>query len=271
MQRSIERPLKLKEKEILGPELFERVGMVLSDTDGITVDIAHEATEEARRALVCINLGDYDLSFQSSEISSRDQISKWFIANGLKEGVARQIEKSIWNNPEVVSRARPIPGALETIRWIKESGRFTRFYTSRPLEQKTITSDWYDDSFPGLFESYMFSINEAVSYGGLVFKAIEAQEIAELMRDSRLFESRPTLLVLEDDPEHGIAIASHTQQLELDVVVGVIPYARIDNPNLYSHSLKNLFVIKRDSEDQNIWSLYEYLSGNNRSTLMEVS
>lgn len=110
-------------------------------------------------------------------------------------------------------------------------------------------------SCPRLSTKTTLSIRKSNHRDGAKFKVTKA---------FRLARDVGNLLIIEDSPEHALALAKQPQGLNANVIL--LPFASITLPDVADYEGNNLVVLRRDSKDQNTWPLYEFLSGKSRET-----
>lgn len=257
-----------KNKELADQYMMNNVGVVLWDIDGMIINAAGEALDDlSKKSSESIWKDIPVIKKEISQIGKWQQITAWLIENGVDEDLAAIRERWLWNDRDLISDAQPIEGAPELLSWLESEAKIPQvFHTSRPPIQERLTQEALKEVMPNYFRNEMLSIRDTNGISGTNFKIKSANSWAEYMQRSNYFIHRPNLLVLEDNPTHAVAMANSAKNLNLPTKVICVPLGGIDSPYLRDEKLSpNLYVIRRDSEDQNIWPLLEAFSGKDRS------
>lgn len=188
-------------------QLVERIAYgqasVCTDLDGVLADTRSAA----------INRYNSILGATRSPLEIRSWLGIYDL--GLKDGLARdealELNRLCWFDPDLVSAIKPLPGAIELVRWFSERNLSLPIVTSRPPEFTQITFDWLEEWLPDIKRDRVY-IQNPMHLRGDVFKAFMVKHFD--------FD-----LHLEDVPDHARTVLNYTDaSVFLISDVGVIDH-----------------------------------------------
>ncbi len=137
--------------------LFMKLNQIISfDIDGVIVDSASNAIKLYNKRFnqnkKVINLKKFFILFD------------WLTDILKDKNIAAEEAIKIWNDEEVLSQSKPIPGARKLLKILTSKGYQVRFVTSRPGSVRLITLNWFKKWLPWIPEE---SIHISSSTAGL--------------------------------------------------------------------------------------------------------
>jgi len=108
---------------LVPPKIFFKENSPATDFDGVIADHKNEALKKLNLIL--------GTSYKTSNIKTYNQIINWAIQEGWSEDDAQMLQDEIFFNPDILYKAKPIPGAIELSKWFYESGFSLPIFTSR--------------------------------------------------------------------------------------------------------------------------------------------
>lgn len=122
-------------------KFFERY-KVSFDHDGVIAFSKGPAVEEYNRC--------YGTNHTASEIREFRTIKKWAMKDlGVSEEEAIKIDNHLWyESPDLLLKAKPLPGAVELTKWLADRKIFFPIITSRIPLYRESTFQWYEETLP---------------------------------------------------------------------------------------------------------------------------
>lgn len=236
--------------KVSGPELLDGVDLILFDLDGIIFHPHKTVVSELKKILVNEFGSEVDLNFSESQIAMYDHLSIWAKERGMDHQRAYALERTLWDNPELLTRCELIDGAKDLVDWlIDEKRKLVMAHTSRPSEEliARTTKKALEQVRPGLRVAMRVN-NDSDRH---MFKAKNA--ISRSIDYGRI-------LAIEDMSSHAQNILTLADSYAMDIWVLLIPYGLSPVPQeLLAHP--RLISIERKSEDQGIRRAISYLKG----------
>jgi len=124
-------------------------------------------------------------NYRPEQVTTYDQIKVWATEHGKTPDEAYAINRTIWDDPEVLSESPVIEGATELLAYLYRRGLKPPIITTRigPLRKPTV--DWVKLSFPFIDEEKIFIGKHTDIRDGLAFKidTVRKQGISWFIED----------------------------------------------------------------------------------------
>lgn len=111
-----------------------------------------------------------ETNYRPEQLATYDQIRVWAIENGKTPDEAYAINRTIWDDPKVLSESSVIDGATELLSYLDGRGLKPPIITTRIGPLKKTTIDWVKLKFPFVDEEKIFVGPHTDIRDGLAFK-----------------------------------------------------------------------------------------------------
>lgn len=118
--------------------------LFLTDIDGVVIDSLLSVLDEANRML--------GTEYKETDVASWNWLTEEVARITLRDERMIQRINALWSDPEIIRRAVPVSGAIETLKNIKGLGWDVRVVTTRPTNLTDTTLDWFKQYAPWLVD-----------------------------------------------------------------------------------------------------------------------
>ncbi len=132
------------------------------DADGVLIDSATQVVNEFNKR--------FETTYRVKDIKDWNSISNWAIKKGTSKEDAEKLNFDMWTNPDLLYRAKPMPGSLEIYRSLLNISDFPiPIITVRNLYLREVTFDWFNRYLPEVPKKWI-NIRESNEIKGNDFK-----------------------------------------------------------------------------------------------------
>jgi uncharacterized HAD superfamily protein len=160
-----------------GEELLSLINFIGFDIDGVLADSRESGTDKLNRLL--------NTNFKSKDITAYDQVMHWARQLGKSDEEAYAINRSVWDDPEVLSKATLVNGAFDLLKFLYDQGMKPPIITTRISSLKKTTYDWIKTNLPFIDDNTIFVGEHSNIRDGLSFKIdiVKKQGISWFVED----------------------------------------------------------------------------------------
>jgi 5'(3')-deoxyribonucleotidase len=148
----------------LNRETFFENLVIGFDHDGVMSNSRQAAVDEYNHV--------YGANRTVDEITGYYDIAKWAREDlGISKEEAWKIHEELWyRRPDVLFRAKPLPGAVEITKELSSRGKFYPIITSRGFSYTESTTDWYKYYMPWVNKNQIIIRNKKEVLDKDIFK-----------------------------------------------------------------------------------------------------
>lgn len=143
-------------EKIITPEEFFSKYPPSSDMDGVLCNTRKHVVEEFNKM--------FGTLYTTFDIRDYHAVSRWAGVLGMGKKEAMAIENKLWFDPNVLFRAKPLPGAVKFTRWFAERNIDLPVVTSRESNIKDVRKPNIEDVTIAWFRKWMPWIKEENIY-----------------------------------------------------------------------------------------------------------
>ncbi len=182
----------LKER-LFSREVFFEKYKIGFDHDGVIAETRTPVVEEYNKI--------FGTEHAVNEMREYRTLARWAEEDlGISKEVALKIDNHLWfERPDILLRAKPMPGAVEITKQLADREIFFPIITSRLSSYRQSTFEWYEEKMPWINRNQII-IRENDEIEGEVFKA-------------RMIEKRGVNVFFEDAPHHAKIIIRDTNAM----------------------------------------------------------
>lgn len=149
-------------ERLLTPEQFFRTYPPATDNDGVMSDTRAVVVEEFNRR--------FGTNHTVDEVNKWNIVTIWSQDLGMSPEEAKEVDKSLWYDPDLLINAQPVPGAVEFTRTLSEYGIIIPVISTRPPVFKPSTIEWYHHHMPWIPSDQIY-LRQNSEMSGPIFKA----------------------------------------------------------------------------------------------------
>ncbi|MBU0572289.1 hypothetical protein KKH23_01300 [Patescibacteria group bacterium] len=183
----------MSKEKLQSPEDFFKKHKIGFDHDGVIANTRTPVVDEYNRI--------FRTNHTVDEMREYRTLARWAEEDfGISKKAALEIDNYLWfKRPDILLRARPMPGAVEITKQLADRKIFFPIITSRLPSYRQSTFEWYEEKMPWIKRDQII-IRENDKMKGEIFKA----RMIGLLGVNAFFE---------DALHHAEVIINHTDAL----------------------------------------------------------